>query len=283
MPYQATVYNVMIASPGDVLGERNSVRQLVEEWNIVNASILKTVLFALGWETHSTPLSGDRPQSIINSQVLDISDLLVAIFWTRLGTPTGEASSGTVEEIQRHVNAGKPALIYFSTAPVAPDNLDPEQFNALKAFRIECQAKGLYKSFDSTADFHEIFRRHLGLTINVHPYFEEIRANSPNMLPLTTANNTPKIPHFTQEAQRLLLEASNGNGAIMMMAYLGGEFVVQTNGKNFVEQHNARSRAVWEGTVHQLLRDGFLQSADPKGQVFRLTKSGFDAADLLRP
>ena len=67
-------------------------------------------------EARVCPAMGDRPQAIINKQVLANCDLLVAVFWTRIGSPTGVAVSGTVEEIQEHLNAGKPAMIYFSSA-----------------------------------------------------------------------------------------------------------------------------------------------------------------------
>jgi hypothetical protein len=50
---------------------------------------------------------------VINRQVLADCDLLVAIFWTRIGSPTGSALSGTVEEIEKHLKAEKPAMLYF--------------------------------------------------------------------------------------------------------------------------------------------------------------------------
>src|SRR5438552_9179076 len=124
MAYDAKVYNVMIASPGDVELERSIVREVVSDWNAANSAARAMVLQPVGWETHSAPAMGDRPQSIINKQVLQKSDLLIAMFWTRLGTPTGAAPSGTVEEIEEHVKAGKPAMIYFSSAPVRPDSVD---------------------------------------------------------------------------------------------------------------------------------------------------------------
>lgn len=70
---------------------------------------------------------GDRPQAIINKQLLEQSDLLVAVFWTRLGSPTGATNSGTVEEIEEHLAAKKPTMLYFSSAPVRPDSVDNEQ------------------------------------------------------------------------------------------------------------------------------------------------------------
>jgi len=41
---------------------------------------------------------GDRPQAIINKQLVDDADILVAVFWTKLGTATGAAMSGSVAQ-----------------------------------------------------------------------------------------------------------------------------------------------------------------------------------------
>jgi len=125
----------MIASPGDVGKERGLVRNIIHETNDLHAANNQTVLLPVGWETHTAPELAGRDQEIINKIIVGKFDLLVGIFWTRLGTPTGEAESGTVEEIKRHVEAGKPAMIYFSAVPVAPESLNPEQYSALSAFK----------------------------------------------------------------------------------------------------------------------------------------------------
>lgn len=132
MPFDARVLKVMIASPGDVSAERQIVRDVLVEWNHVHSEDRRLVLMPIGWETHSSPSMGDRPQAIINKQILSDCDLLVAVFWTRIGSPTGAAVSGTVEEIQEHVRAGKSAMIYFSSAPVRPDSVDEKQYAALR-------------------------------------------------------------------------------------------------------------------------------------------------------
>ncbi len=121
MSYFATVFKVMIASPGDVAAERSVIRELLTEWNVVNADSRKIVLLSVGWETHSVPEMGNRPQEIINKQILHGCDLLIGVFWTRIGTATGNFASGTVEEIEEHVKTGKPAMLYFSASPVVPD------------------------------------------------------------------------------------------------------------------------------------------------------------------
>lgn len=93
------------------------------------------------------PLLGDHPQSIINEQGVDGADIVVALFGSRLGSPTREAVSGTVEEIERVVNSGKPVHLYFSTAPL-PHDVDTSQLDGLRQFRQEISERGLFGEFD---------------------------------------------------------------------------------------------------------------------------------------
>src|SRR5258706_12034364 len=109
MPYAASIFRVMIASPSDVQEERVIVQDVIADWNAVHAEDEAIVLLPLLWERDSAPLQGDRPQGLINKQVLEKADVLVAIFWTRIGSPTGKAPSGTVEELREHLAADKPA------------------------------------------------------------------------------------------------------------------------------------------------------------------------------
>ncbi len=122
----------MIASAGDVPTERQAARDVLRDWNVVHSEDKAIVLMPIGWDTHVTPEIGGRPQAIINKQILQGCDVLVAIFWTRLGSPTGVSASGTVEEIEEHLQAGKPAMIYFSDAPVRLDSVDEAQYQLLR-------------------------------------------------------------------------------------------------------------------------------------------------------
>ena len=58
MSFEAVVYNVMIASPGDVATERQIARDVIAEWNAVHSSTRRLVLRPVGWETHATPTMG---------------------------------------------------------------------------------------------------------------------------------------------------------------------------------------------------------------------------------
>jgi hypothetical protein len=150
MSFDANVFNVMIASPSDVPEERQVVRDVLYAWNAIHADERKQVLLPVGWETHSAPDMGGPPQSIINKQVLENCDLLVGIFWTRIGTATAEYASGAVEEIERHIAAGKPTMLYFSEASIKPNLLDQNQYKQLQDFKEYCRPKGLYEGFNDT-------------------------------------------------------------------------------------------------------------------------------------
>jgi Domain of unknown function (DUF4062) len=151
MSYEATVHNVFIASPSDVRPEREIARQVIYEWNAAHAVSDKAVIQPIGWETHSSPEMGERPQEIINRLVIK-SDILVAIFWSRLGSPTGVTASGTIEEIEKHLGAKKPTMIYFSNA-LLPHDVDTKQFEDVRKLRKKYESEGLIGTFANSEEF----------------------------------------------------------------------------------------------------------------------------------
>ncbi len=273
MSYSAEVFNVMIASPGDVASERAIIREVIYEWNAVNSPSKSIVLLPVGWESHSSPEMGGSAQQIINEQILDKCDLLVGVFWTRIGSATTEYASGTVEEIERHIDSKKPAMLYFSSQPVAMDSVDLEQFQNLKQFKSSCQRKGLYESYDNRTDFKEKFYRQLQLKINDHELFKGI---------LTTAvvKSDIPLPALTDDASILLKEASlDSNGNILCLNYLGGK-EIQTNGRNFIVSGESREVAKWESALKELVDIGYLVARGNKGELFDITNLGYQIADM---
>jgi len=129
------MYRVMIGSPSDMPEERQAATEAINEWNGQHAVAERVVLLPVKWETHSTPQSNIRPQQAINEQMVKDSDILVGMFWTKLGTATGVAESGTVEEINQIVAAGKPAMLYLSKRPIDPSKIDQKQFKKLAEFK----------------------------------------------------------------------------------------------------------------------------------------------------
>lgn len=166
MPFDAKVFRVLIASPGDVGEERNVIPEIINEWNAVSASQAKSILMPVKWESHSAPLLGNRPQAIINQQLVEECDLLVGVFWTRIGTHTGVSVSGTAEEIEQFVAHNKPVMLYFSQSPIDPGKIDIEQFTVLRTFKEKMRLKGLTESYSGIPDFRQKFGRQLSINLN---------------------------------------------------------------------------------------------------------------------
>lgn len=165
MPFDGKIFRILIASPGDVGEERNVIPEIINEWNAINAFSTKVLLMPVKWETHSAPLLGDRPQAIINEQLVKECDLLVGVFWTRIGTNTGIAISGTAEEIEQFVSMNKPVMLYFSQSPVDPDKIDLDQFTILRGFKEKMRLKGLTETYANIPDFRQKFSRQLSINI----------------------------------------------------------------------------------------------------------------------
>ena len=106
-----------------------------------------------------------RGQQMINWQLIDNADLVVALFWHRLGTPTGLYESGTAEEISRAQAKGIEIMLYFSDIEDTRPLDDPEQWNRLQTFRAKALASGLPWTFRSRQEFRDRFADHLSKKI----------------------------------------------------------------------------------------------------------------------
>lgn len=165
MSYTGRVYRVLIASPSDVEEEREIAVKVMHEWNDLHSHSRQVVLLPLRWETHTAPEYGARPQEVINRAIVDNCDLLIGVFWARIGTPTGKAESGTLEEIDRVGKAGKPIMLYFSKVGIDPDQLDLAQVERLKAFKTATYPNALTESYKSMIDFRDKFARQLEIKV----------------------------------------------------------------------------------------------------------------------
>ena len=126
-------YNVLIASPSDA--ERDEVFRTIAAWNGSVGGVDRRVVFVpLMWEKHAIAEADKAPQAAINEQLLDRADLVLAVFSSRLGTPTDDYPAGTVEELSRR--KGRAAVFFLENPrldPNAPDGI--EQLKRLMEFR----------------------------------------------------------------------------------------------------------------------------------------------------
>lgn len=164
MAYNAQVHRILIASPGDVEKERNQISNTINDWNCIHSESHGKVLLPVRWETHAKPGAG-RAQELINEQLVKKCDILIGVFWTRLGSPTGEYASGTVEEIEEFLSVGKTVMLYFSNRDM-PANTDIEQLVLLRDFKKKMQGRCLFFEYNDLIELKDLVNRHISLEIS---------------------------------------------------------------------------------------------------------------------
>ena len=273
----------MIASPSDVASERAIIREVIYDWNAVHSERENIVLLPVGWESHSSPEMGARPQEIINRQTLDKCDLLVGVFGTRIGSETGEYPSGTVEEIEEHIALGKPAMLYFAKQLGYSDTFDRDQYAKLEELKKDYESRGLYEIYDGDADFKDKFYRQLEIKINEHRVFQfrDERINSS----IGREESENDIPQLSDEAKILLKEANqDSHGRIWFHADMNGPFIRAAdnmpNGKNLLPNQDPRTLAQWRAALKELITADLLEDTH-KSRIFRITHRGYQIADRI--
>ena len=282
MSYHATVYRVMIASPSDVAKETSIIRDVLAEWNAVNSDHRAVVLLPRSSDTHATPTMGERPQSVVNREVLRGSDLLIGVFWTRIGTSTENHVSGSVEVIEEHLALNRPTMLYFSAAPVRPDSVDPEQYSELSRFKDSCKSRGYFESYENLQEFRDKLYRQLQLKLNNDEYFSPAQTRVTQEPPVPSG--APPLPSLSSEAQQLLIEAiQDPEGYIMHLAHTAG-VVIQTNRHNFLPDSGATARelAIWESAIHELERENLIEASSYERNSFSVTRRGYEIGEILR-
>ena len=273
MAYQAVVYSVMVASPGDIAEERDALQGTIAKWNSVHSRKSKIVLIPIRWEEDATPETGAHPQDIINKQLLKRADLLVGIFGTRLGTPTNDYDSGSVEEINRHMGSGKPAMLYFSKGQVEIDSIDTTQLNKLRQFKMQLSRQALLGEFTDTANLRHRFYQDLEKILETHEYFQTAAVADSESTP------TGAAAPLSDDARRLLI-ASQAEGNVQCVRTTGW-VSIQAGGKNFGER-NPQSIAKWLAAVRELESSGFLEDEVGSEELYSVTSQGFQLIEELR-
>ena len=82
------------------------------------------------------------------------------------------------------------------------------------------------------------------------------------------------------DAKSLLIAAKASAGRIMYSRYLGGASV-QAGNRDFIEIKNDREEARWKAAIDELRLNRLIEDAGSKGEVFRMTKRGYDIADEI--
>ena len=155
--FDAHVLKVLIATPGDTTDEVESIMKSLHSWNGRRAETEGVIVLPRHWKSDTVPLlNPDGGQAVVNSQIVDDADIVVAVFDSRLGSATMGAVSGTAHEIERTSEAGKPVHVYFSDEPISR-TADPKELLRLNDFRAEMEARGLVGVYSDPNDLgHQV-------------------------------------------------------------------------------------------------------------------------------
>jgi formylglycine-generating enzyme required for sulfatase activity len=152
-------YRIFVASPGDVQEERKRVPAVLEQVNRAVGRDKGLHLDSWMWDMDAVPSVG-HPQAVINPE-LDKADIVIMILWNRMGTPTPNAASGTVEEFNRALmrwqqNGSPRVMAYYC---VRPASLETEEGLAQKAMVVQFKKsnadKILAQNFVATDEFEQ--------------------------------------------------------------------------------------------------------------------------------
>ena len=156
MAYPSLTLHLLVSAPADVSSDdQRVVREAIDTWNFSSgrwvAPTPVTVVPVL-WGIHAYSRMGVRPQEAINKQFVEEADLALAMFADRLGTPTGEADSGTLEEIDVMRRAGKHVSLLHNTSPRSLNGVQAtEEKMRLEQYlhQVRSERQGLVFEYDN--------------------------------------------------------------------------------------------------------------------------------------
>lgn len=177
MPTALTRYKVLLSAPGDAEQECKAADDELQKINRTHSNETGIDFYPTDWRQDSRADSGDEPQKLLNRQIVEDADIILAIFKERFGTPTSQYGSGTEEEIMLGLEMGKSVLVYFWNP--GPDFVpkDADQYAKIAALRSRLQSRVMYQVFSDEAalrnkithDFTKLLYELEGGTISPKP------------------------------------------------------------------------------------------------------------------
>lgn len=151
MPTALTRYKVLLSAPGDAEQECKAADEELEKINRTHSNETGIDFYPTDWRRDSRADSGDEPQKLLNRQIVEDADIILAIFKEHFGTPTSQYGSGTEEEIMLGLEMGKPVLVYFWSPGPKYVPKDADQYARIGELRKRLQDRVMYQVFTDEA------------------------------------------------------------------------------------------------------------------------------------
>lgn len=164
-----TSLRAFISGPSDVEDDKRAVQELLEHLNRTWLSVNGLRVEPRTAE-NLRPGSGEDAQAVINVQIEGEYDIFIGLLWTRLGTETPRAPSGTAEEINAALDASQSGgsrvdvMVYFKDADV-PRTVDPQQLQRVNEFRKSIAGRAFYSSYTDADDLGRRLNEHFSQII----------------------------------------------------------------------------------------------------------------------
>lgn len=171
MPSDVKAFDLLISCPSDVSDYVDVLEKEVYRFNNTFGRANNLILRPRHFSNDVYSDFGDQPQSKINQQIVDSSDMVVGVFWTRFGTPTENYGSGTEEELERMLSNNKKVFLYFLNKPIAPDSINYSQLGKVKRFKEKNKNRSIYFTVNDEVSLAKRFTQDLELY-----FFEKIRS-----------------------------------------------------------------------------------------------------------
>lgn len=159
MARDLTRYTLLLSSPGDAVPFCEVADRAMQAVNRSLSDATGVELYSTDWRRDSRPDSGAEPQALLNRQIVDDADIVLAIFYKRFGSPTRQYGSGTEEEIRLGLQQKKTVLLYIWEPPEDYEPAEPEQLASIQRLKADLGKSVMYKSFTDENDF-EVKARH---------------------------------------------------------------------------------------------------------------------------
>ena len=266
----------MIGSPSDIQEEVDTAIKVINRWNYLNSESTNIVLMPLHWSINTYPTSGTHPQKSINKQLVSKSDLMISIFGTKVGTPTDTEISGTVEEINEHLDAGKDVMVFFKLSIDDISSIDAQQLQEIKDFKERIKDRVLWCEFTNNEDFEKKINEKIQLFVNDH------WKDSQTVSRVIYAPSD-HLQLSDEEKQRLIDWTNSSRSISFSLPYVKGNYLYIVGSKQY-QVKEGRENAEWEDFFNRLIKASFIEvdKYNKDGRpIYKLNKAAYDYVDGL--
>ncbi len=257
----------MIGAASDADEYVNAAKEQMAQWNTIYSDLFHITIQPLYWKRDTYPQVG-HPQEVIDKSIVSKSQMLIAIFHGKFGSPTKCAESGTIEEINLHIEQGKTVQVYFSKEK--PADSSKSDFEKIQKYKESIQDKIFYREYSSVEQFKILLDNNLGQFMKDH-----------------ISNKGKKLDSekINKDIQSLIkVWSQSGQEFLHIEEFRNGDVIIRIDKENYTYYcMDVRAKAALKETFEHLIKNDLIQEETDGNGYSRLalTTKGFEYADSL--